>query len=276
MNFIVYTLKDRPLDPVVDPDVVCLLAPGVAGVFRKHLAALYAHLSFTKTYIDVFDQTEQSVFIKVLNQKKYNSISNLHQRAVDEALRSKNGHLDLFLRFLLGLSLEFNQSLLRELLTQTGSCSYNKEETVEFIKQKIRENHSSERSINLFYCLNELGDDSLMQEIQGYLRSGQIAETKLSSSQWSALVYVLLTSEQKMDEFNLKQFIGAQNPADGVLQKLLPVIKESRSVQLRDCGVTDEGCAALASALRSNPSHLRKLDMSFNKLGASGFYLYCT
>ncbi len=33
--------------------------------------------------------------------------------------------------------------------------------------------------------------------------------------------------------------------------------------------VTDEGCAALASALRSNPSHLRELDLSVNKLGDS-------
>uniref|UniRef100_A0A8C1SAX7 NACHT domain-containing protein n=1 Tax=Cyprinus carpio TaxID=7962 RepID=A0A8C1SAX7_CYPCA len=247
---------------------------------QEHLAALYAHLSFTKNYINVFEQTEQSLFFKVLNWI-YNmlywflnySLSGLHQRAVDEALLSKNGHLDLFLHFLLGLSLESNQTLLRELLTQTGSCSYNKEETVEFIKQKIRENHSSERSINLFHCLNELGDDSLMQEIQGYLRSGQIGKTKLSSSQWSALVYVLLTSEQKMDEFNLKPFIGAQNPADEVLQKLLPVIKESRSVQLYDCGVTDEGCAALASALRSNPSHLRELNLSGNKLEVSGLNL---
>ncbi|XP_026104167.1 NLR family CARD domain-containing protein 3-like, partial [Carassius auratus] len=240
---------------------------------QEHLAALYAHVSFTKNYINVFDQTKQSIFTKVLKQMKYNSISHLHKRAVDEALRSKNGHLDLFLRFLLGLSLEFNQTLLRELLTQTGSCSYNKEETVEFIKQKIRENHTSERSINMFHCLNELGDDSLIQEIQDYLRSGQIGETKLSSSQWSALVYVLLTSEQKMDDINLKQFIGAQNTADEVLQKLLPVIKESRSVQLSYCGVTDEGCAALASALRSNPSHLRELDLIGNKLGASGVKL---
>uniref|UniRef100_A0A8C1RBL9 NACHT domain-containing protein n=1 Tax=Cyprinus carpio TaxID=7962 RepID=A0A8C1RBL9_CYPCA len=252
---------------------------------QEHLAALYAHLSFTKNYINVFDQTEQSLFFKVLNWI-YNmlywflnySLSGLHQRAVDEALLSKNGHLDLFLHFLLGLSLESNQTLLRELLTQTGSCSYNKEETVEFIKQKIRENHSSERSINLFHCLNELGDDSLMQEIQGYLRSGQIGKTKLSSSQWSALVYVLLTSEQKMDEFNLKPFIGAQNPADEVLQKLLPVIKESRSsvivlYRLYDCGVTDEGCAALASALGSNPSHLRELNLSGNKLEVSGLNL---
>ncbi len=43
--------------------------------------------------------------------------------------------------------------------------------------------------------------------------------------------------------------------------------------RLRKCGVTDEGCAALASALRSNPSHLRELDLSENKLGQSGVKL---
>uniref|UniRef100_A0A8C2EAV5 Uncharacterized protein n=1 Tax=Cyprinus carpio TaxID=7962 RepID=A0A8C2EAV5_CYPCA len=40
--------------------------------------------------------------------------------------------------------------------------------------------------------------------------------------------------------------------------------------QLRDCGVTDEGCAALASALRSNPSHLRELYLSVNNLEDPG------
>ncbi|XDV33637.1 hypothetical protein PO909_003969 [Leuciscus waleckii] len=232
---------------------------------QEHLAALYAHIYLTNKNRNVFDKTKQS--------KKYHSLSELHQRAVDEALQSKNGHLDLFLRFLLGLSLESNQTLLRELLTQTGSCFYNKEKAVQYIKQKIRENLSPERSINLFHCLNELGDDSLMQEIQRYLKSGEIGGIQLSSSQWSALVYVLLTSEQNMDVFNLNQFIGARNTADEVLLKLLPVVKESRSVQLSDCGVTDEGCAALTSALRSNPSHLRELDLTGNKVGDSGVKL---
>ncbi|KAL0195436.1 hypothetical protein M9458_009008, partial [Cirrhinus mrigala] len=166
---------------------------------QEHLAALYVHLSYTFNNINVFDQTKQSLLPKLFNQKKCNSLSELHQRAVDEALQSKNGHLDLFLRFFLGLSVEYNQTLIRKLLTQTGSCSYKKEETLQYITQKIRENRSPEKSINLFHCLNELGDDSLMQEIQDYLKSGEIRETKLSSSQWSALVYVLLTSEQKMD-----------------------------------------------------------------------------
>jgi len=39
--------------------------------------------------------------------------------------------------------------------------------------------------------------------------------------------------------------------------------------RLRKCGVTDEGCVALASALRSNPSHLSELDLSFNNVGDS-------
>ncbi|KAI2665891.1 NLR family CARD domain-containing protein 3 [Labeo rohita] len=197
---------------------------------QEHLAALYAHLSFTVKKRNVFEQNKQSLLSKIFNQKKYSSLSELHQTAVDEALQSKNGHLDLFLRFFLGLSVEFNQTLLQKLFTQTGICSYNKMKTVEYIKQNIRKNRSAEKSINLFHCLNELGDDSLMEEIQDYLKSGEIKETKLFSSQWSALVYVLLTSEQKMDVLDLKQFIGAQHTADEVLQNLLPVVKESRSV----------------------------------------------
>uniref|UniRef100_A0A8C1IJG6 NACHT domain-containing protein n=1 Tax=Cyprinus carpio TaxID=7962 RepID=A0A8C1IJG6_CYPCA len=240
---------------------------------QEHLAALYAHLSFTIKKRNVFDQTKQSLVPKIFNQKKYNSLSKLHQRALKKVLKCKNGHLDLFLRFLLGLSVESNQTLLRTLLTQTGSCSYNKEKTVEYIKQKIRENRSPEKSINLFHCLNELGDDSLMQEIQDYLKSGKIRKAKLSSSQWSALVYVLLTSEQKMDVFDLKQFIGAQHTADEVLQNLLPVVKESRSVRLSGCMVTEKGCHYVSSALSSNPSHLRELDLSYNHPGDSGVKL---
>ncbi|XP_016309024.1 protein NLRC3-like, partial [Sinocyclocheilus anshuiensis] len=238
---------------------------------QEHLAALYAHLSFKINNINVFDQTKQSLL--PFNQKKYNSLSELHQRALKKALKSENGHLDLFLRFLLGLSVESNQTLLRKLLTQTGSCSYNKEETVQYIKQKIRQNRFPEKSINLFHCLNELGDDSLMQEIQDYLKSGEIRETKLSSSQWSALVYVLLTSEQKMDVFDLKQFIGARHTADKVLQNLFPVVKESRSVRLCGCNLTAQSHGSLSSALQSSHSVLRELDLSNNDLQDSGVKL---
>ncbi|XP_048016519.1 NACHT, LRR and PYD domains-containing protein 3-like [Megalobrama amblycephala] len=227
---------------------------------QEHLAALYVHLSFTNNSRNVFDQSLRS---KVKERFK--------QRAVNEALQSKNGHLDLFLRFLLGLSVESHQILLQGLMKQRSNRSDSNKKIVEYIKMKIRTIDSPEKSINLFHCLNELGDHLLVEEIQQYLTSGRINEAKLSSSQWSAVVFVLLTSEKKLDEFDLKKFILGNNKAKDkkVFQKLLPVIKESRSVQLYNCGVTDEGCAALTSALRSNPSHLRDLDLSGNEIGNS-------
>ncbi|KAL1276701.1 hypothetical protein QQF64_036324, partial [Cirrhinus molitorella] len=234
---------------------------------QEHLAALYVHLSLAVKKRNVFDQ---SLLSKIFYQKKCNSLSELHQRAVNKALQSKNGHLELFLRFLLGLSLESNQTPLQKLLRQTGSCSYNKEKTVQYIKKKIRKNRSPERSINLFHCLNELGDDSLIQEIQDYLKSGKLKENKLSSSQWSALVYVLLTSEQKMDVFDLKPFIGSQHTADEVLQYLLPVVKESRSVRLCGCNLSAQSCKSLSSALQLSNCVLRELDLSNNDLKDSG------
>ncbi|XP_048034866.1 NACHT, LRR and PYD domains-containing protein 12-like isoform X2 [Megalobrama amblycephala] len=215
---------------------------------QEHLAALYVHLSFINKNINVFDQ-----ITKPTNGDKV-SLSDLHQRAVDEALDSKNGHLDLFLRFLLGLSVESNQSLLQELKTQTGNRSHNNKKTVGYIKEKISENPSPDKYINLFHCLNELGDLSLVNEAEPHTYGG-LRDVKLSSSQWSALVFVLLTSERTMQEFDLHRLI------------------ESKNDQLWDCGVTDEGCAALSSALRSNPSHLRKLDLSVNNLGDSGVKL---
>ncbi len=39
---------------------------------------------------------------------------------------------------------------------------------------------------------------------------------------------------------------------------------------MRRCGITSDGCASLALVLRSNPSYLRGLNLSGNKLGDSG------
>ncbi|CAM4548119.1 unnamed protein product [Leuciscus chuanchicus] len=171
---------------------------------QEHLAALYVHLSFINNNINVFDQ-----ITKPTNGDTV-SLSDLHQRAVDEALHSKNGHLDLFLRFLLGLSVESNQSLLQELKTQTANSSHNNEETVDYIKEKISENPSPDKYINLFHCLNELGDLSLVNEAEPHTYGG-LRAVKLSSSQWSALVFVLLSSEETLQEFNLNRLIGDRN-----------------------------------------------------------------
>ncbi len=201
---------------------------------QEHLAALYVHLSCTNNNRNVIVQiTKQSLWSKVKDWFQQVSLSELHQRAVKQALQSKTGHLDLFLRFLLGLSVESHQIILQRIMTLKRSSSDSNKKTAEYIKKKIRTIDSPEKSINLFHCLNELGDRSLVEEIQQYLKSGRIKEAKLSSSQWSAVVFVLLTSEEELNEFRLDKFVKELYKSANlkVLQKLLPVIKESRSVQ---------------------------------------------
>uniref|UniRef100_A0A674A9S2 B30.2/SPRY domain-containing protein n=1 Tax=Salmo trutta TaxID=8032 RepID=A0A674A9S2_SALTR len=235
---------------------------------QEFLAAVYVFLSFINNNENLMDKpqsTSRNLSVRIKQRRKVT----FYKSAVDKALQSETGNLDLFLRFLLGLSLESNQKRLRGLLTKTRSSSQSHEETVKYIKEKISENPSPERSINLFHCLNELNDHSLVEEIQSYLRSGSLSEDNMSPGQWSALVFVLLTSEKELDVFDLKKYSRSE---EGLLS-LLPVVKASRAVLLSGCGVTEEGCASLVSALRSNPSHLRELDLSNNDLKDSGVEL---
>ncbi|XP_067084663.1 protein NLRC3-like isoform X1 [Osmerus mordax] len=225
--------------------------------FQEYLAAMFVFLSFINNDENLMSQSTSDT-----------SAIHLYKSAVDKALQSKNGQLDLFLRFLLGLSMESNQTDLQGLLTQKSHKTESHEETVKYIKEKIREDPSPERSMNLFHCLNELNDHSLVEEIQHYLSSGSLSsEKKLSSTQWSALVFVLLTSEEKMDVFDLKIYSRSE---EGLLG-LLPVVKDSKTALLNDCNLSERCCEALASALPS--SDLTELDLSNNNLGDSGMKL---
>ncbi|XP_035857011.1 protein NLRC3-like [Sander lucioperca] len=187
---------------------------------QEFLAALHVHLTFINSGVNLLSEEQSpSWWSEVFRDKS----TRFYQSAVDEALQSPNGHLDLFLRFLLGLSLQTNQNLLRGLMTQTGSSSQTNQKTVKYIKTKISENLSAERSINLFHCLNELNDRSLVEEIQQSLRSGSLSTDKLSPAQWSALVFILLSSEKDLDVFDLKKYSASEK----TLLRLLPVVKAS-------------------------------------------------
>ncbi|XP_047211271.1 NACHT, LRR and PYD domains-containing protein 12-like [Girardinichthys multiradiatus] len=231
---------------------------------QEFLAALHVHLTFMNDGVNLMVEKKNISALSKLSKKP--NLKILHQRAVNKALQSPNGHMDLFLRFLLGLSVETNQTLLQGLLTKTGSSSQTNEGTVQYIKKKFKQNLSAEKSINLFHCLNELNDRSLVQEIQQSLSSGSLSTDKLSPAQWSALVFILLSSGEDLDVFDLEKYSASEE----ALLRLLPVVKASNKVLLKNCNLSERSCEVLASVLSSQSSNLREMDLSNNKLQDSG------
>ncbi|XP_030608666.1 NLR family CARD domain-containing protein 3-like, partial [Archocentrus centrarchus] len=229
---------------------------------QEFLAALHVHLTFVNSGVNLLEEQKST------SQTE----QHLYQSAVNKALQSPNGHLDLFLRFLLGLSLQTNQTLLRGLLTKTGSSSQTNQETAQYIKKKLNENLSAEKSINLFHCLNELNDHSLVEEIQKSLSSGSLSTDKLSPSQWSALVFILLSSEEDLDVFALKKYSASEE----ALLRLLPVVKASNKALLTGCNLSERSCETLSSVLSSQSSSLTELDLSNNEVKDSGVKALCS
>ncbi|XP_016112905.1 NACHT, LRR and PYD domains-containing protein 12-like [Sinocyclocheilus grahami] len=225
--------------------------------FQEFLAAFhvfYCYLSSTMDTLKVFD-----------------SMHNLLRGAVDKALESENGHLDLFLRFLLGVSLESNQRLLQDLLTHTENSSESIRRTTQYIKEKIRDGHglSTERSINLFLCLLEVKDQTLSREIQEFVKSDKHSEKKLSPAHCSTISYMLQMSEQPLDELDLKKY----NTSDEGRRRLIPAVSKCRKALVAGCYLTPQDCEIVTSVLQSSNCVLRELDLSNNDLQDSGVKL---
>uniref|UniRef100_A0A9J7YFC7 Uncharacterized protein n=1 Tax=Cyprinus carpio carpio TaxID=630221 RepID=A0A9J7YFC7_CYPCA len=232
---------------------------------QEFLAGLYVFLIYKDEKANPFLQSRKE---KVAWKFSKKPLFHLHKAAINKALQSKNGHLDLFLRFLLGLSLESNQRDLTELLPKLKLKTEKIKYTAEYIRKKIEEENSVERTINLFYCLSELKDD-YVEEIQKNFRTGNLSVENLSSAQWSALVFVLLISEETQEIFELQKY----GRSDETLMRLLPVIKNTKRALLRNCMLTSQSCESLSSSLQSSNSALRELDLSCNELQDSGVEL---
>uniref|UniRef100_A0A4W4GRJ0 Uncharacterized protein n=1 Tax=Electrophorus electricus TaxID=8005 RepID=A0A4W4GRJ0_ELEEL len=234
--------------------------------FQEFLAAVFVFLTF---------RGEGNPLLKTpmekLKWKLKHRLHDLLKTAVDKAMSSENGHLDLFLRFLLGLSLESNQRLLKSLHPELDIKEERLEKTVNYIKKTIKRTKSFEKIINLFHCLSELKDNSLTSEIQNLLNSGDLSTQTLSSAQSSAVAFVLLMLEEIQEKFELKKF----KPSDKGLRELLPLLKNTRRALLSGCGLTEESCKSLASVLQTENSTLRELEMNNNNLQDSGVKHLC-
>ncbi|KAK2856682.1 hypothetical protein Q5P01_005417 [Channa striata] len=232
---------------------------------QEFLAALHVHLTFFNSGVNLLSGPKST-----FRKSEIGKAAEIHfyQSAVDKALQSPNGHLDLFLRFLLGLSLHTKVVLLQILLKHTGSTSQTNEETIQFIKKKIENSPCPEKSLNLFHCLNELNDHSLTEEIEWYMSSGKPSTVNLSPAQWSTVVFILLSSEKDLEKFDLNKYSASEE----ALLKLLPVVKASKKVCLSGCNLSERSCEPLSSVLLQSSS-LRELDLSNNNLQDSGVKL---
>ncbi|XP_056880837.1 NLR family CARD domain-containing protein 3-like isoform X6 [Takifugu flavidus] len=246
---------------------------------QEFLAAVYMFHCYTSKNTEVIDS-----FIKYSKPNKSSHFAWLFQRydpiqSVDDflsrvmkkSLQSPNGHLDLFVRFLHGLSLESNQRILGGLLNQIDNNPETIQKVINNLKEMSSEQISPDRSINIFHCLMEMNDHSVHQEIQELLKSEKKSRWRLSEIQCSALAYLLQMSEEVLDELNLKEY----NTSEEGRRRLIPAVRNCRKAELCGCSLSEISCDSLASALKSNPSHLRLLDMSQNHLQDSGVKLIC-
>ncbi|XP_051752783.1 NACHT, LRR and PYD domains-containing protein 3-like isoform X2 [Ctenopharyngodon idella] len=231
---------------------------------QEFLAAVHVFLCYLDKKMEeiqfFFEETQNEVRPDHIDKPDKNiALHDLLKKAVEKAMQSQKGHLDLFLRFLLGISLESNQRLLRGLFSHTEDSKDSITEITKHITEQLQ-NHdiSPETSVNLFYCLLELNDNSLYIEIQKYLRSSP--ERRISSSMCSLIAYVLLVSEEVLDELDLTMYYTTS----GDYMSLLPAVRCCRKAKLISSSLIDTSCEMVTLALQIPNSPLIELDLSHN------------
>ncbi|KAJ7989796.1 hypothetical protein DPEC_G00308220 [Dallia pectoralis] len=184
--------------------------------------------------------------------------------AIDSALDSKNGHLDLFTRFLVGVSHKSSRDILQGILESAISNSESPQKLIVFIKNLKRKTLSPERCINLIHCLLQLKDDSILQK-----DNRVSSKTQLTPFQSTFLAYKFIISE-KPEEFNFRN----NKTSDDVFYRLTPALRACTTALLNFCHITPEKCATVAWVLQAS-SRLTVLDLGHNDLGDAGVRRLC-
>uniref|UniRef100_A0A672F1Y4 NACHT domain-containing protein n=1 Tax=Salarias fasciatus TaxID=181472 RepID=A0A672F1Y4_SALFA len=241
---------------------------------QEFLAAVFMFHCFTNRKTDVL-----KTFINKRNchDDALQSLDVILQKVLLRSLRSQNGHLDLFVRFLHGLALKSNQRLLEGLLGWTEISPETIQRVTKNLKELSNVKMSPDRIINIFHCLMEMKDLSVHQEVEKFLESQTRSKKKLSEIHCSALASMLQMSDKVLEEVDLSKY----RTSDEGLRRLIPV-EDSNKVsslchyRLHGHWLSDSDCEVISSALKSDPSHLKHLDLSMNILEDSPMMILCS
>ncbi|XP_073801218.1 NACHT, LRR and PYD domains-containing protein 3 isoform X25 [Danio rerio] len=236
--------------------------------FQECFAALYVFYCYLHNNTEVMKMFLTEIY---RTQSKKVSLDVLLKGVMIEALKSKTGHLDLFLRFLHGVSLESNQRLLQDLLKHTENDPDSIKKIIKNLKRGQKNNVSPERWMNLSHCLMEMKDNSVVKEMQAFLKS-KTQRKCLSLAQCSTLANMILMSEEVLDELDIKKYNIKSKEGRW---RLIPAVRNCRKALLSECNLADQHCETVASALQSSNNLLREVNLSRNELQDSGVKLIC-
>ncbi|KAL2083267.1 hypothetical protein ACEWY4_021040 [Coilia grayii] len=227
---------------------------------QEFLAALYAFHEF------VVNNHHTLQCFKPRNGK-FSNLTDFLNAVVDEANKNKNGRLDLFIRFLFGISVDSSVNLLNGFLPDQGSSREHHKKVIKRIKSLRAKNLCPDRCVNLVHCLVEIGDKDFLKDLKEHKKSQ--AKKPLTPFQCSALAYQLVRSDEKLDVLDLKQY----RLTEDCYHRLAPAIPYFRKVLLNCIGITKTFCPTLASALCVPNARLTELDLSLNCLQSGMMFL---